>query len=118
MKKILSTLVLISLLVVPAVSLAVAEEGPNTIPDPGITTVGGLRDLLQTISNWIFTGLLILAGIFLVIAGYFFVTASGEAAKIKTARQMVINALIGVAIGLSAKGLIEIIGDLVGTPVP
>jgi len=91
--------------------------GQQQIPGATINSVGDLVSKIQTIGNWVFTGLLALAAIFLVVAGYYFVIAGGDPEKIKTARQMIINALIGVAVGLAAKGLIMVIQSIVGTNV-
>ena len=118
MKKILSTLTLISLLAVPMISLAAVPVVPvpsvqDTIPTAAFE---GPRDFIvkiQDIGNWIFTALLALAAIFLVVAGFFFVTSNGEPEKLNKARMMLINALIGVAVGLSAQGLIAVIKGLV-----
>lgn len=101
----------------PALSFAEEETGGVKVPDylPG-SSVNDLNDIIaimDKVGTAIFAGLLGLAAIFLVIAGYFFLTAGGEPAKVTKARQMVINALIGVAVGLAARGLITVIENLV-----
>ena len=78
-----------------------------------ITTAGGLIELIETIGNWIFAALLGVAAIFLVVAGFMFVTAGGNPEQATKARQMLINALIGVAIALGAKGMITVITNLI-----
>ena len=110
MKKTLTTLVLIGLLVVPAVGLAQTEQREMT---QEFEEVGDIISLMNRIGNWIFTGLMILAAIFLVIAGYFFITAGGNPENVNKARQMLINALIGVAVGVGARGLVAAIEALV-----
>ena len=80
----------------------------TSIKDPG-----GLIDLVNKIGNWIFAALLALAGIFLIVAGFFFVTAGGNVENTTKANKMLINALIGVAIGLGAKGLIAVVTGLI-----
>jgi len=109
MKKVLLALVLISLLAVPAVSLA-----QETIPEGVIDAPEDLIDLIDTIADWIFTALMAIAVIFLVVAGFMWVTAGGNVESTTKARQMLINALIGVAIGLGAKGLVAVIRTLIG----
>lgn len=110
MKKIVITLALIGLLVAPVIGLAETEQQsmPNTVEN-----VGDLITKIEDIGNWIFTGLLALAAIFLVVAGYYFITAGGNPEKANVARQMLINALIGVAVGVAAKGLIAVITNIV-----
>ena len=109
MKKVLPALVLISLLVVPVVSLA-----QETIPEGVIDAPEDLIDLIDTIADWIFTALMAIAVIFLVIAGFMWVTAGGNVENTTKARQMLINALIGIAIGLGAKGLVAVVRTLIG----
>ena len=109
-KKILATLTLISLLAIPAISFAVPfTEQPAT----GIDSPEALVTKIETIGDWIFTGLLTLAAIFMVVAGYFFVTGGGEPEKGLKARPMLVNALIGIASGLAAKGLIAVINNII-----
>lgn len=129
MKKVLSALVLSGLLVMPAVALAACDThgtesacinadcmwNPNTNKCQG-TSIGGFADvidLVEEIGNWIFAALLVVAVIFLIIAGFLWVTAGGNAEQTTRARQMLINALIGVAIALGARGLIAIVTDLI-----
>ena len=110
MKKIITILALASLLVAPVIGLAAEQV---EIPAAPFEDVGGLLGLVESIGNWIFTGLLILAAIFLVVAGYYFVTAGGNPENVNKARQMLINALIGVAVGLAARGLIAVVSNII-----
>ena len=112
MKKIVIALSLISLLAMPLISLAAPVE-QNPIPEAPFEDIGGLMNIISTIGDWVFTGLLTLAAIFLVVAGYFFVTAGGNPENVNKARQMLINALIGVAVGVAAKGLISVIQNII-----
>lgn len=109
-KKILTSIALLSLLAVPALSLAVES---TEIPAAPFDSPDTFLDKITTIGNWVFTGLLILAAIFMVIAGYYFVTGGSEPEKIGKARQMIIQALIGIAIAVASKGLISVIQKLV-----
>jgi len=115
MKKVLPALVLISLLAAPVMGLAAEGDEPTQLPDTKITTMGGLVGLVKTIGAWIFTALLAVAAIFLVVAGFMWVTAGGNVEQTTKARQMLINALIGLAIALGTRGLIAIIEGLLGT---
>lgn len=116
MKKVLLALVLTSLLVVPAISLAAYEgETPeNGAPVDVITSGEELIQLIDNIGDWIFTILLSIAAIFLIVAGFMWVTAGGNPENVAKARQMLVNALIGLAIGLGAKGLIAVVTSLLG----
>jgi len=118
MKKILTTLILTTLVVAPVIGLVtMANAGTEIVApyDAGFTTIEGLFAKIDQITTYIFTGLLCLAAIFLIVAGYFYITAGGDPEKIKKAREMLINALIGLAVGLAAKGLIAVIQSFITT---
>ena len=90
-----------------------SSAGQRQIPTNVPSTPGQIIDLVKNIGDWIFTALLVVDAIFLVIAGYRFVFAGGNEENVKKARQMLLNALIGVAVALGAKGLVAIIESLV-----
>ena len=112
MKQILSALILTSILVLPAVSFGVDITGPPEASK--VSTVQGIINLIDEIRNYIFTGVMIIAGIFLIVAGFFFITASGDPEKVNKARQMLINALIGVAVALGSFALMKLVSNLLG----
>jgi hypothetical protein len=93
MKKVLVSLTLIGILVIPMVVLA--QIGAVDVA-PELAICCGPGSILYNVTNWLFTILLIVAAIFIIIAAYMFVTASGDPDKTKTARNFVLYALIGV----------------------
>lgn len=107
MKRILSGLALFSLLVFPA--LVFGQGAPNVVPDTDVLKV------LERIVDWLFSILLIIAAIAIVIAAYYFVTAAGDPEKTTKARNFVIYALIGVIVAFIARGLVALVGRIVGT---
>jgi prolipoprotein diacylglyceryltransferase len=106
MKKIVSALVLLTLFALPAVGLA--DSGEITPPTLDFW------DALDTIVTYLFGLLIILAVIFLVIAGIMFITAQGDTEKIKKARDYVLWALIGVIVGVLAYALVNFVSQMVG----
>ena len=104
MKKFIPTLISTTLFV-PLMGLAAT---PTTAPT--LDTM----DMLNNITNWLFSLLLVVAAISIIIAGYYFVTAQGDPDKTKTARNFVLYALIGVLIGFAAKGLVMLVGTIAG----
>lgn len=106
MKKIFLSLILVSLLALPIAGLA--QVTPTTAPEKDIMT------LLTNIMNWLFTILLVVAAIFIIVAAYYFITASGDPEKVKTARNFVLYALIGVLVAFAARGLVKLVGTIVG----
>ena len=111
-KVILPVLVLSIIMVVPF--LASAANPPIDIP-------GGenidIWTLLTTTLNWFFNVAIIVAAIFLVYAGWQYITAGGDDDKMKSGLNTLVRALIGVGIALLAKGLIYVVSTFIGTPV-
>ena len=105
MKKLLTGIILASLLALPVVVAAQAEAAPEV----------DIFDALETLTNYLFTILLIVAVIFLIIAAFTFITASGDPDKVGKARNFVLYALIGVAVGVAARGLVALIQIIMGT---
>jgi len=80
------------------------ERAPEVISGPE-----DFIRLIEKVGNWAFSILLVLAALFIIISGYYFVTAGGSEDRVKTARRMLIYALVGVAAGVLAKGLVMVI---------
>ena len=115
MKKVLASAILAASLVLPLAGLAqVTPELPPESAPTVITTAGGLIDLIERIGNWVFAFLLAVAGVFLIYAGFLWVTAGGSPENVTKARTMLINALIGVAIALLARGAIAVVRGVIG----
>jgi len=124
MKKILLVLVLGSLLI-PAITLAVAVpcgnhgdqtacEGAGCAWDTVKKECLGVGDVdvfktLNSIINWAFAILLVMAALFIVVAAFYFVTAGGAPEKIEMARNLILYAIIGVVVAFLAKGLIILV---------
>ena len=107
MKKVITGLTLASLLAAPAMVLAQDEQVPDLTGDELILA-------LETLIDWLFTILLIVAVIFIVLAAFTFVTASGDPDKVGKARNFVLYALIGVAVAVAARGLVAFVRLIMG----
>lgn len=109
MKRNLLKVALGSILALPAVALA---EVAAHVPSP----LWGELDVmvvLEKLTNSLFAILLIVAAIAIIIAGYYFVTASGDSEKTKKARDFVLYALVGVLVAFIAKGLVYLVNTIV-----
>jgi len=62
-----------------------------------------LMSAIKNITNWIFLIFMGVAVIMVIIGGFFMVTAAGNPAQFGQGRQLIIYALIGVIVALSAK---------------
>lgn len=69
--------------------------------------------LVKTITNWLFTFLLLLAVMFFIIAGYKYLT-SGGGEEVGSAHKMVIYGAVAVAVGTLAQGIVYVVQKLVG----
>jgi len=90
------------------------DNGNGGAPDKApVVIIMGEEGVLDRITNWLFSALLVIAAIFIIIAGYLFVTAMGDPDKTKTARNFVMWALIGVLVAFCAKGLVLLVDTIV-----
>ena len=112
MKKILLTLTITSLLLLPAVSLAVVLP-TETIPEI-ITAPGDIIVIIEAIANWIFVILLAVAVIFVLIAAFQFLTSGGAPERISAARTNLLYAVVGVGVAVLARGFIELVKTIAG----
>jgi len=132
MRKILSTLVLISLLVVPVVASAQVADSCRLRHDltdldaactsgrtvnETITKAWGMccmLDAVYTATDWVFSGLMIITGLFVGLGGFTIATAGGDPSKVSTGRNYILYALAGLAVALLAKALPSIVEALLG----
>jgi hypothetical protein len=108
MKKIILTISLIALFSGAIIALA-QPVAPKINID-----IWGPNSVITTITNWFFGIVLLIAAIMLIAAGFTYVTSAGNEAKVKSAMNMLLYALVGVGIALLAKGLVYLICVLFG----
>ncbi len=117
MKKIIFALIIVTLLSGGPLLTSAQEISPDpTIPVPGPTNAN-LWELLARALQWLFNIVIVLAAIFLVVAGLQYVTSRGDENKVKSALNTLVYALIGVAIAILAKSLIYLVGHFLHTPL-
>jgi len=125
MKKVLlSSVLLVALLAVPTVASAWCIGGVlgNSCGSTGTTVSNAptqapnndVMSVLENITNWLFAILLVVAAISIIIAAFNFVTAQGDPDKVKSARQFVLYALIGVLVAILARGLVALVATIGG----
>jgi len=69
--------------------------------------------ILNRLTNWLLTALIVLAGIFVVFAAYNYLTSGGDPEKVGKAKDTLIYAAVAVAIGLLSKIVVAIAQALV-----
>ena len=78
------------------------------------TNATSIEALIEGITNFVFNLAIIIAPIMFIIAGFFFITSSGEPERVKKARNIFVYTLIGLVIVLIATGLYALIAEILG----
>ena len=90
-------------------AIPAAGSTAGTAPETGALLIARI----QLIANWVFAFFLAISLIYIILGAFQFVTAGGDPAQISSARQKLIFALIGIAIGLLTFGIPAIIRSIV-----
>jgi len=104
MKRILSTLTLLSLVVLPAVAAAASEPGE----------VSNIETILTRIRTAIWGAFVILAVIAFLYAAILYVTAGGDPEKVGKAKQATIFGIVGIVIALLGYSILAIVQTMMG----
>jgi len=94
-----------------AQDITVSPQAP-----PAYTATEALG-IITTVINYAFGFLLAVAVLMLILAAYLFVTAGGDPEKVGKANKMLMYALIGIAIAVVVRGLIALVGLMLGRTV-
>lgn len=113
MKKILLASVLFSFLVFPVVGLAGLVAPAEGIPET-ITGAADIINIIDNLANWLFAILLAIAMVFIILAAFQFLTSGGDPARVTSARQSLMYALVGIAIAFLARGLVFLVRFVLG----
>jgi len=116
MKKIVALIALSVLTLSVAPFVFAVDESPVTF-GPQVDTIPKLMGLVNTIINWIFTALIVTAIIFILISAFGWLTSGGDPAKTEKARNQLLYAIIAIVIGALAKGLVLLVGNLLGVRI-
>ena len=100
------------------VGFPVIASAQASIPPPSQTLLangpGGIVDLINTITNWMFTILLVLAVVFILLAAYkYLISGGGE--EVGAAHKMLLYAAVAIAVAFLAKGIVYVVAELVTT---
>lgn len=96
------------------VGLALADN-PIGITNPlaagGVNSIG---ELLTKIVDGVGTIIAALGTIMIVVAGILFLTSAGDPTKMTNARKAFFYAIIGIAIGITAKTIVAVVKEVLG----
>jgi len=108
-KKIISTIVFVSLFCL--VSFVLAQV---TIPNP-LAGVNSFGQLLTKIAAGVGTLIATLGVVMIIVAGILYLTSAGSPERMGKAKTALIYAIAGIAIGVAATAIVEIIKNIIGT---
>lgn len=95
------------------------ETPPSEFFGGGIPTAATTgRDFLQVLDNivdWIFVVVLIGSVIFIVLAGWQFISGGGEPQAMSQARNKLLYAAIGIMVAVLSRGIVTAVRSLIGT---
>ena len=106
-------------LVLPALAFAQTLPSPvapteTSVPQGQITSLQGVLQMLCTVFAWAFYFLIVLAVIFIIIAGFKYLTAAGDPEKVKSAGTMLIYTAVAIGVALLARAIPLVIGSFLG----
>jgi hypothetical protein len=73
---------------------------------------GSFPDIIAGVGNFLFWILVSIASIIIIVGGFYLLTSGGDPDKVRTAKKILLYALIGLAIVLFARALIFVIKQL------
>lgn len=85
-----------------------------TIPNP--LQAATFAELINLIIKFIFNLALWISVIMFLIAGFVYITANGEPAKIKQAKDIIVYTAVGLIVVISAKGLVALFDSIFRKP--
>ena len=107
----LSLMTVLGVFVLPVVASAFTVTlTPTPTEPPSIEPIG----LIRTIITWLFGFLIVVSVLMAMISAYLFVTAGGNPDQVGKARNFLMYALIGLAIGVLARGLVALVLQILG----
>lgn len=95
----------------PFIAMAQTPGPVTTIDD-----VTDVYDLLRSVLTVLRTVFFIVAAIFIVIAAFKYLTAQGDPEKVGEARQMIVYAVIAIAVALLATVIDNVVRNFLQTP--
>ncbi|MBI4119494.1 MAG: hypothetical protein HY456_01440 [Parcubacteria group bacterium] len=108
----LTASIAVSAMLMPFLAAAQIQSPPQA----PVTRIEDLIRVLNTLVNWLFAILMIIAVIFIFYAAYLYLTAGGDPEKVKTATKQLVFAAIAIAVALIAQGVKFVVSQLLGGP--
>lgn len=110
-----ATIGLVGSLVVasPVGAIDITETGSNTEANKALTNEKNADDTVPVVIGRVISTILFLLGIFavliIIMAGFRYVTANGDAGQVKTARNTILYAVVGLIVAILSYGIVGFI---------
>ena len=115
LKKITQIAAIVALTALPLLSLAQLGQDPaRGTFTPDVTSVEQIYQLVQRIARWIQTFFFLIAGVFIVLAAFGYLTAGGDEEKVKSAKQKLVYAIVAIVVAVFAFVVATIIANFIG----
>ena len=111
MKRSLSKITVIGVLLFSSVSLAFAQLDVEGILGGFEGTGGSLSGFIVNILNWLIGAAALVCVVMIIVGGYSYMTAGGDESKVKDASKTLTNAIIGLVICFIAVVLVNFVLD-------
>lgn len=107
-KKTLILIIFLSLVSLAFAGFVLAQVIPNPL------SANSIEELIDSLINAIFWLAVVIVPLIIIIGAIYYIISGGSPEKIKTAKNIILYAVIGFAIVLLAKGLISMIKSIIG----
>jgi hypothetical protein len=112
-KKFIAGLMLAGLVLVPVGVFGAADDDDDDFETQEAPTLS-VETAINNVTNWTFVFVLTIAVLFLIFAGFQFITAGGDPEKLNKARSSLFYGAIGVGVAVMARGLVSFVRGLLG----
>ena len=109
------------ILLMPMVAGAQTQNpfGQTSVGGPGasgseVNSVGDIFQVLCRVLGWLFVFFIAIAVIFVIYAGWKYLTAGGEEEKIKEANRTLIYAVVAMVVAVLARSIPYVVANFVG----
>lgn len=108
MKKVILPVLAISILIAFIAPLALGATTDTKWAIPAATEVD-IWTVIERIIGWFFNLVVWIGVIFVIYAGFLYLTSAGDETKLKTAMSTLVYALVGIGVAIIAKGIIYLV---------
>ncbi len=109
MGKITRKIGVVAMALAAVAAIGIAPVLAQSSPQVDIDSVSDIEAVLNRVINWAFVFFFALASFFILWAGFDYLTAAGKDDKIKSAKNKLIYAAIGIAVALVARSVVGLI---------